>query len=47
MMQKTKMSRSKKRSGSKAAFPVRLHDMMEFVEANGLESVISWELGGR
>jgi len=46
-MQKTKMSRSKKRSGSKAAFPVRLHDMMEFVEANGLESIISWELGGR
>mmetsp|Transcript_110499 Transcript_110499/g.165379 ORF Transcript_110499/g.165379 Transcript_110499/m.165379 type:complete len:301 (-) Transcript_110499:249-1151(-) len=41
------MPRAKKRSGSNAQFPVRLHDMMEFVEANGLESVISWVLGGR
>jgi hypothetical protein len=41
------MARTNKRSGSTAQFPVRLYDMMAFVQTQGLESVIGWVLGGR
>jgi hypothetical protein len=41
------MTKTNKRCGSTAQFPVRLHDMMTFVETRGMESVIGWVLGGR
>jgi hypothetical protein len=41
------MPRSNKRSGSMVQFPVRLYEMMEFVETQGLDSAIGWVLGGR
>jgi hypothetical protein len=43
----TNVPPSKKRSGYNAQFPVRLHDMMTFVEEKGLESVIGWVFRGR
>jgi hypothetical protein len=41
------MTRANKRSGCKDQFPVRLHDMMTFVDTECLESVVGWVLGGR
>lgn len=38
---------SRKRSGSDSQFPGRLHDLMEYVEENKIEHVISWVLKGR
>ena len=44
MVSKTSM---KKRSGSEARFPGKLHDMMQYIEEENLDSVISWVLKGR
>lgn len=35
------------RAGSETQFPGKLHDLMEYVERQGLDSVISWIMGGR
>ena len=35
------------RTGSEWQFPGRLHDMMTYVEKEGLQSIISWVQGGR
>mmetsp|Transcript_92721 Transcript_92721/g.139094 ORF Transcript_92721/g.139094 Transcript_92721/m.139094 type:complete len:252 (+) Transcript_92721:89-844(+) len=40
------VSSKKNRSGSETQFPGKLHDMMKFVEARSLETIISWELNG-
>jgi hypothetical protein len=40
-------AKKKKVAGSVCHFPGKLQDMMEYVEANGLESAISWMLHGR
>lgn len=40
-------SRSGNRTGSEVQFPGKLHDMMAFVEREGLESIISWVRNGR
>ena len=39
--------RSGNRAGSEVQFPGKLHDMMTFVEQEGLESIISWVRNGR
>lgn len=41
-----KTKRNQKR-GSETQFPGKLHDMMSFVESQGLQSVISWDMTGR
>ena len=38
--------RSSNRAGSEVQFPGKLHDMMVFVEREGLESIISWVRNG-
>lgn len=38
--------RSGNRAGSEVQFPGKLHDMMTFVEREGLESIISWVRNG-
>jgi hypothetical protein len=42
-----KPTNTRKKSGNKSQFPGRLHSLMEHVEEQGIEGVISWVLGGR
>jgi hypothetical protein len=35
------------RGGSETQFPGKLHDMMAYIEKQGLESIMSWVLNGR
>jgi hypothetical protein len=35
------------RGGSEAQFPGKLHDMMAYIEKQGLESIMAWVLNGR
>jgi len=40
-------NKRKKKSGSESQFPGKLHNMMGYVEREGLEHVISWVINGR
>jgi hypothetical protein len=40
-------NKNKTRTGSESQFPGKLHDMMAYVEREGLESVISWVQNGQ
>lgn len=43
----TSRSTRKGRNGSQTQFPGKFHDMMTYVETNGLESAISWVMNGK
>ena len=40
-------SASRKKYQRAAVFPDKLHDMLEYVETSGLESIASWQMDGR